>query len=103
MSISNATISGGNASASPSGGGIAVAGGSTATITNSVLNAGWGVRGGIINVCGTGTVLTSAAAEQSLSAVVTGDLNGDGAVNSMDSYFIVCGYSDNIYCDCIYE
>ena len=58
MSISNATVSGGNASKSPSGGGIAVAGGSTATITNSVLNAGWGVRGGIINVCGTDTVLT---------------------------------------------
>ena len=58
MSISNATISGGNASKSPSGGGIAVAGGSTGTISDSVLNAGWGVRGGIINVCGTDTVLT---------------------------------------------
>ena len=58
MSISGATISGGNASKSPSGGGIAVAGGSTATISDSVLNAGWGVRGGIINVCGTDTVLT---------------------------------------------
>ena len=58
MSISNATISGGNASASPSGGGIALAGGCTATITDSVINAGWGARGGMINVCGTGTVLT---------------------------------------------
>ena len=58
MSISGATISGGNASKSPSGGGLAVAGGCTATISNSVINAGWGARGGMINVSGTGTVLT---------------------------------------------
>ena len=58
MSISKATISGGNASASPSGGGIAVAEGCVASISDSVINAGWGVRGGMINVCGTDTTLT---------------------------------------------
>lgn len=58
MNISNATISGGNASKSPSGGGIAVAEGCVASISDSVINAGWGVRGGMINVKDTGTVLT---------------------------------------------